>query len=448
MVALSFFFYGYWNWKFTGLLAASVIGNWLAAHAVAADRIEVGGKSKLGPSGRRALHLSVGFNLVVLGFFKYYGFFATSVINALDTIGIGASPPLIEILLPVGISFFTFQAISYVIDVSRGEFDAPMSLLDVAFFLSFFPQLVAGPIVRATDMADQINVLPDPRRIPTVEALWLIGGGLFKKVVVSSYLSTQIVDPVFAVPSQYSRWEVLFAVYAYAVQIFADFSGYTDIAIGCALLLGFRFPQNFDSPYRALSIQDFWRRWHITLSTWLRDYLYIPLGGNRVGTLLTYRNLWLTMVLGGLWHGAAWNFVLWGGIHGTALAMERLLSSIWRPIGIPTPLVSAAKWLVTFHIVCLAWIFFRASDASLAFEMIGRIADGGASSTSLVSLLLVGVIGVMLLSQLAPQRIGEQTQRRFGTLPLYAQGLSLALLLTAIDVFGPEGVAPFIYFQF
>ncbi len=448
MIALSFFFYGYWNARFTGLLAASIIGNWLGAHAVAADRVTVGGTTTLGPSGRRALHICVALNLIVLGFFKYYGFFATSVTNLLDSIGIGASPPLLEILLPVGISFFTFQAISYVIDVSRGEFDTPMSLLDVAFYLAFFPQLVAGPIVRAVDMAEQIKAPPDPRRIPTVEALWLIAGGLFKKVVVSSYLSTQIVDPVFAVPSQYSRWEVLFAIYGYAVQIFADFSGYTDIAIGCALLLGFRFPQNFDSPYRALSIQDFWRRWHITLSSWLRDYLYIPLGGNRGGTLLTYRNLWLTMVLGGLWHGAAWNFVLWGAIHGTALAVERLLVSVWRPLGFPPTVVAAAKWLVTFHIVCFAWIFFRASDATLAFEMVGRIVDGGPSTTSLVSLLLVAVVVAMVASQLVPQRYGAESQRRFGEMPIYVQGLTLALLLTAIDVFGPEGVAPFIYFQF
>lgn len=449
MIALSFFFYGYWNAKFTGLLAASVVGNWLAAHAVAADRIDLGGGvSRVGPAGRRALQVAVAGNLVVLGFFKYYGFFATSIINLLDSIGLGASPPLLEIILPVGISFFTFQAISYVIDVARGEFDSPMSLLDVAFYLSFFPQLVAGPIVRATDMASQIVAPPDPRRIPTVEALWLIGGGLFKKVVVSSYLSTQIVDPVFAVPSQYSRWEVLFAIYGYAVQIFADFSGYTDIAIGCALLLGFRFPQNFDSPYRALSIQDFWRRWHITLSSWLRDYLYIPLGGNRGGTLLTYRNLWLTMVLGGLWHGAAWNFVLWGAIHGSALAVERLLGSLWRPIGFPPPLVAAAKWFVTFHIVCFAWIFFRAADAGLAFEMVDRIIGGGPSATSLVSVLLVAVVIVMIASQLVPARFGAASQRQFGSLPIYVQGLSLAVLLTAIDVFGPEGVAPFIYFQF
>ena len=314
--------------------------------------------------------------------------------------------------------------------------------------MSFFPQLVAGPIVRATDMADQIAAPPDPRRIPTIEAFWLIGGGLFKKVVVSSYLSTQIVDPVFAVPSQHSRWEVLFAIYAYAVQIFADFSGYTDIAIGCALLLGFRFPQNFDSPYRASSIQDFWRRWHITLSSWLRDYLYIPLGGNRRGTLFTYRNLALTMVLGGLWHGAAWNFVIWGAIHGGVLAIERWLSSVWRPLGLPAPFVTAGRWFVTFHVVCLAWIFFRAPDVGLAFDVIGRIVAGGTGSSSVISVLLVAVVVGMIATQLVPARLGAGLGDRFAAMPVVVQSLSLALVLTAIDVFGPVGVAPFIYFQF
>lgn len=448
MVALSFYFYAYWNWKFAFLLGASIVGNWLVAHAVAAGRTQTSQGFELSPAGRNALRVGVAGNLVVLGFFKYYGFFATSLVNALDSIGLGASPPLLEILLPVGISFFTFQAISYVIDVSRGEFERPMVLGDVAFFLSFFPQLVAGPIVRATDMASQIAIAPDPRRIPAVEAFTLIGAGLFKKVVISSYLSAEIVDPVFAVPGQYSRWEVMVAVYAYAIQIFADFSGYTDIAIGCALLLGFRFPQNFDSPYRALSIQEFWRRWHITLSSWLRDYLYIPLGGNRGTTWLTYRNLWLTMVLGGLWHGAAWNFVIWGGIHGTALAIERWVSSVWRPLGVRRELVAAGRWFVTFHVVCLAWIFFRAPDAAFAFEMIGRIVGGGPSFTPIVTTLLLVVIVAMIAVQLVPRDVGVGVQRRFGALPIHLQGLTLALFLTAIDAFGPEGVAPFIYFQF
>ncbi len=448
MVAMSFYFYAYWNSRLVLLLGASVVGNWLAARLVAERRVEGGDGGELTDAGRQVLWVAVAANLLLLGVFKYYGFFATSITQALDTLSIPVSPPLIEILLPVGISFFTFQAMSYVIDVSRGEFDEPMSLLDVAFFLSFFPQLVAGPIVRATDMADQITVAPDPRSIPAVEAFGLIAFGLFKKVVVSSYLAAEIVDPVFAVPSQYSRFEVVLAVYAYAVQIFTDFSGYTDIAIGCALLLGFRFPQNFDSPYRALSIQDFWRRWHITLSTWLRDYLYIPLGGNRKGTLFTYRNLALTMVLGGLWHGAAWNFVIWGAIHGGVLAIERWLSSVWRPLGLPTPVVAVGRWLVTFHVVCLAWIFFRAPDVGLAFDVIGRIVAGGAGSSSVISVLLVVVVVGMIASQLVPARVGAGLGDRFATMPVVVQSLSLALVLTAIDVFGPVGVAPFIYFQF
>ncbi len=449
MVALSFYFYGYWNVKFTALLAASILGNWLAGHAMARHRTDPGSRvSDVDPIGRQILIVAVASNLAVLGFFKYYGFFATSLSNALDAIGIGVSPPFLEILLPVGISFFTFQAISYVIDVSRGDIDEPMALMDVAFYLAFFPQLVAGPIVRATDMIDQIRVAPDPRRIPVYEALALIAGGLFKKVVISSYLASEIVDPVFAVPSQYSRWEVVAAVYAYAIQIFADFSGYTDIAIGAALLLGFRFPQNFDSPYRAISIQDFWRRWHITLSTWLRDYLYIPLGGNRMGTLFTYRNLMLTMVLGGLWHGAAWNFVIWGTIHGAALSAERWLGTVWRPLGAPPALVAVGRWLLTFHIVCLAWIFFRARDFAGALDMLERILSGGPSATSLVSVLMVLAIGAMLAWQLLPSTLGRQIQGRFALMPLGVQALALALVLSAIDAFGPEGVAPFIYFQF
>lgn len=445
MVALSFYFYAYWNVKFSLLIAVSIGVNWLLGHAVVAGRLPDG---SLGSAGKNAVRIGVIANLGLLGFFKYYGFFATSLINLLDRIGIGASPPLIEVLLPVGISFYMFQAISYIIDLGRGDHDQPMALLDFAFFLSFFPQLVAGPIVRATEMVDQIATPPDPRRIPATEAILLIGGGLFKKVVVSSYLSAEIVDPVFAVPSQYSRWEVIVAVYAYAVQIFADFSGYTDIAIGCALLLGFRFPQNFDAPYRSLSIQEFWRRWHITLSSWLRDYLYIPLGGNRQGTLMTYRNLWLTMVLGGLWHGAAWNFVIWGLIHGSALAVERWVTSVWQPIGMPTAVVTVLRWLTTFHIVCFAWIFFRAADASLAFDVIRQIFSGGAVPSTLVTGLILGLIMVMIGVQVMPRLDAARWRQRFGELPLYVQGLTLALALTAIDAFGPEGVAPFIYFQF
>ena len=226
------------------------------------------------------------------------------------------------IILPVGISFYTFMAMSYVIDTYRGDF-VPTTLEKFAVYLSFFPHLVAGPIVRPGELIPQLDTPRDPRRVDTSRAFYLIATGLFKKVVIANYLASNIVDQVFGAPGQHSSLEILIAIYAYAVQIYADFSGYTDIAIGIALLLGFSFPRNFDSPYAATSLQDFWRRWHMTLSRWLRDYVYIPLGGNRKGTLITYRNLMLTMLIGGLWHGAGWTFVVWGGIHGTGMALER-----------------------------------------------------------------------------------------------------------------------------
>ena len=225
--------------------------------------------------------------------------------------------PLLQVTLPVGISFFTFMGLSYVIDIYRGSLE-PSPWLDVAVFVAFFPHLVAGPIVRGSDLLPQIRRAHrrDPRRIALPRAAYLIFAGLFKKVVLSSYISSQIVDPVFANPHTHSSLEVLLAIYGYAVQIYCDFSGYTDIAIGCALLLGFRFPENFNAPYTARSLQDFWRRWHMTLSMWLRDYLYIPLGGNQGSRRTMYRNIMITMVLGGLWHGAAWTFVAWGALHG------------------------------------------------------------------------------------------------------------------------------------
>ncbi len=455
MVALSFFFYGWWNWRFCFLLALSIVGNWLFGHAVGAARIETtddagGTTTTLLASGRRTVKIAVAANLALLGVFKYYGFFATSFFN---TFGIEDAPPFVEqIVLPVGISFFTFQAMSYVIDMGRGEFGRPLPLLDVAFYLSFFPQLVAGPIVRATDMAEQIRVAPDPRTIPFTEAFWLIGRGLFKKVVISSYLATTLVDPVFDVPAQQTGLDTLIAVYAYAIQIYADFSGYTDIAIGCALLLGFRFPTNFDAPYRALTIQDFWRRWHISLSSWLRDYLYIPLGGNRGGRLFTYRNLALTMVLGGLWHGANWTFIIWGVIHGGALALERfaseqIRSGAWQVPSIDPGLARFLKWFATFHVVCFAWVFFRADSFGLAVEVLGRIVGGG-FGIDLITALVIIVIVVMMVSQFVNDLAVQRAIAAFGGWHPAAQIAVAALGLTVIDGLGPEGVAPFIYFQF
>ena len=344
MVAASLYFYAQApeGWTFVWLLVGSIAGNWCAGELVASCLRP--GRQPTAAS-RWAVRLGVAGNLAVLGWFKYYMFFAEDVVPALNQVpGLGwMELAMANVFLPVGISFFTFQAISYVVDIGRG-IASPLRPLDFALYLSFFPQLVAGPIVRATEFAPQLRRRAGARSIDAVEAFHLIGRGLVKKAVVSSYVANAIVDPAFAVPSQYSGAELLWAVYAYAVQIYLDFSGYTEIAIGCALLIGFRFPRNFDSPYRALSIQEFWRRWHMTLSRWLRDYLYVPLGGSRRGLGRTYVNLLATMVLGGLWHGANWRFVIWGAIHGGVLALERWLGSVWPWPGTGGRIVAVARW--------------------------------------------------------------------------------------------------------
>ncbi|NOX29977.1 MAG: MBOAT family protein [Actinobacteria bacterium] len=443
MLGASLFFYGYWDARFVLLLLASIGANWFVAKSIDAQHLD--GNER---NAKLLVRAGVVFNLGVLGVFKYYGFFVESLRSSFGSLA--DSVPLLEITLPVGISFFTFQALSYVVDVHRRQIE-PMPLLDFAVYLSFFPQLVAGPIVRASEFGPQLAAEPDPRYVPTAEAFRLIFSGLFKKVVISTSLASQIVDDVFTLPENYSAPEVLLAIYGYAIQIYADFSGYTDIAIGVALLLGFRFPQNFDAPYRALSIQEFWRRWHMTLSNWLRDYLYIPLGGNRKGTIFTYRNVFLTMLLGGLWHGAAWNFVIWGAIHGGALAIERLASNWWnrteRPGLLPPKVVAVVRWVYTFHVVCLAWVFFRAETFGLATSMLGQLTTWNGSS-ELITPLLLAVVAVMILSQFVPISSVKSLEAEFGRWPWYAQGALLGVGLVVIDVLGPEGVAPFIYFQF
>jgi len=259
-----------------------------------------------------------------------------------------------------------------------------------------------------------------------------------------------VVDPVFQLPSAHSSWETFWAILAYAIQIYADFSGYTDIAIGVALLLGIRFPQNFDAPYRALSVQDFWRRWHMTLSRWLRDYLYIPLGGNRGSTAFTYRNLFLTMLIGGLWHGANWTFVIWGAIYGGVLVAERIIKGWWAErgaLGVPPQVVKTLQWTLTFAIVCFAWVFFRAQSVDQALEVLGRLVSSGGTSNLVTPLLIVTIVA-MVASQFVPPRVPERVTEQFSRLAPVLQIVALAFGVMLINALGPEGVAPFIYFQF
>ena len=434
ILVASYVFYGWLDWRWVLLLVGSSLVNTLAAQVIA--------RSPSAQTRKRALIAAIVFDLGLLCVFKYLGFFVSEVDDALDSIALGSPLPLLQIVLPIGISFFTFQAISYVVDVYRGETRAA-SLVEVAILQAFFPHLVAGPIVRANELLPQLRVPRDPRTVLAGPALFLIVGGLIKKTVVADELARNVVDPVFNDPASHSGPEVMLAIYGFAAQIFCDFSGYTDMAIGIALLLGYQLPQNFNRPYLALSLQDFWRRWHMTLSRWLRDYLYIPLGGNRGGPRKTYRNLMLTMLLGGLWHGAAWTFVIWGGIHGGAMSVERWGRERFRGFRMPVWLA----WLITFHVVCLAWIFFRSPDLGTAFDMIGGVFAGGPSP--LVTLPMVFLVVATVALQAIPADFWERAEAWLVSRPIAVQGVAIGLVIVAADAaVGQEGVAPFIYFQF
>jgi D-alanyl-lipoteichoic acid acyltransferase DltB (MBOAT superfamily) len=481
LTAASWFFYGCAGWGFVLLLAASTVVNHFMAFNV--DRTE-------GQARRWWTAAAVAINLGGLAWFKYVGFLSTSTDSLLNYLDLGIRVPIPGVLLPAGISFFTFQAISYVVDVKRRQLH-PVGLLDFAVYLSFFPHLLAGPIVRASEFLPQTRQRLDPRNVEASRALWLISRGLFKKVVIASYMATHGADPLFAVPARHAGIEALFGVYAYAIQIYADFSGYTDIAIGLALLLGIRFPQNFDSPYRSLSLQEFWRRWHMTLSRFLRDYLYIPLGGSRKGTRRTYINLMVTMLLGGLWHGASWTFVAWGALHGAGLVLER--ARPWRrnralstqaaggsgaAVGSGRDLGTApvngsqsrtgladgpddasgvapaarlwsgrvVAWAVTFNFVCLGWIFFRATSFANAGQVLRQIFSTGPHVP--LNPMVVLIVVCALAVQWIPASRSAIFQQAFARWSIPAQALALAGVLVVIDAFGPAGVAPFIYFRF
>ncbi len=433
IVLASYVFYAAADPRFCLLLAGITVGNQIAAVMIS--------RSDDDRRRQRICAAAVVLDLLLLGVFKYYAFFVTDVGDVLDSIALGMPLPLLTIALPIGISFFTFQAITYVVDVKRGDAE-PASLIDAAIYLSFFPHLVAGPIVRASEFLPQLRAPRDPRRVAVGAGLVLIGLGLLKKVLIADTLAREIVDPVFGVPEAYFAPDAILATLAYAVQIYCDFSGYTDIAIGLALLLGFIFPQNFRSPYRATGFRDFWRRWHMTLSRFLRDYLYIPLGGSRGGRLFTYRNLMITMVLGGLWHGAAWTFVLWGAFHGAMLVTEHALDG---RIGRRTPVW--LRWLGTFAAVCFGWILFRSPDLDVFWAFLGRLFDFGPATlwTAPVVIAVVAVIGIQLL----PPRPLERLQLRIERLQPLALAVALAAVILVVGATVPsQGVPPFIYFQF
>lgn len=458
LLGASFFFYGYWSWKFALMLLASALLNHGAAVWIEASR---------DPKARRHIMVvAVSANLLALAVFKYTGFLFTRLAVPLAVplcARFGTTEQLIQfqeqvlpfiekIILPVGISFYTFQALSYVLDVYWRKTPVAASALDFANYLAFFPQLVAGPIVRASDLLPQMAVFPGrAMRLDTGRAITLILGGLFKKMVIANWLAGHLADPVFSMPESYSGLDTVLGIYAYTLQIYCDFSAYSDIAIGCALLLGFHFPINFHAPYFSVTLQEFWRRWHISLSTWLRDYLYIPLGGSRISPTRTHINLLLTFLLGGLWHGAGWTFVLWGAFHGVYLSLERMvrrgLGMPEKPSESPPPLLALCGRIWIFHVVCFSWILFRSQSLSDVGDVLRGLVSWSGSNT-----LLSWQAGVVLVVGFLMQGMdGERPRRVWDTVnrwPLWVQGSVAALLLTLILGAGPAGVAPFIYFQF
>jgi D-alanyl-lipoteichoic acid acyltransferase DltB (MBOAT superfamily) len=402
------------------------------------------------------LLVSIVYYLGVLCVFKYWNFAADSLTYVLSRAGLHVSPAHVRLVLPFGISFFTFETMSYTIDVWRGEIPPSRRYLDYLLFVCFFPHLVAGPIVRPAQMLPQLAREPVADPAMQARGLWRIAMGLAKKVVVGDFLAQTIVRRVFETPERYTALEVLLGVYAYAVQIHADFSGYSDVAIGSAALFGYELPENFDAPYVSRNLQEFWRRWHITLSTWLRDYVYKPLGGSRRTSLATYRNLMITMVLGGLWHGASWTFVVWGTLHGAALAVTRMWQR-WRA-GRRRSREGFFAWLagawgslfamvLTFHFVCFAWIFFRAPSFAHAMLVLQQLARGAWHVEHVSTRVAVVVAGALAL-HVVPRDWQARVREAFARTPALVQGVVLAAVAIGLHLAASAKPEPFIYGQF
>lgn len=465
----SYYFYYKSSGLFFYLLALVTVSDYFIAKAI-------GGVGK-GSLAKTLVFLSLLMDLGLLVYFKYTNFLGETICTLLRDIGIhipasisGSSVESVawqhrDIFLPVGISFFTFQSLSYTIDVYRGNIKPLNRLLDYAFYVSFFPQLVAGPIVRARDFIPQIRrpLMVTDKMFGT--GVFFIIAGLFKKAVISDYVSVNFVERIFDQPDLYSGLENLLAVYGYTLQIYCDFSGYSDMAIGIALLLGFEFPKNFDSPYKSSSITEFWRRWHISLSSWLKDYLYISLGGNRHGKLRQYFNLLMTMLLGGLWHGASLNFILWGGLHGIFLCIDKIWHSICSALSPLTYLPSKHNpypkknlfvvlfgGLITFHLVAACWVLFRASSFDVAEQIFHQIFYKFQPQIFLQWCQSYAAVGVLMLLgyclHFMPQSISDKAKSFITRSPLFIKAIILVLVIFIVIQIKSSDVQPFIYFQF
>jgi alginate O-acetyltransferase complex protein AlgI len=436
----SYAFYASWDWRFLGLIVVSTLIGYTSGLALEGTDDET--------KRKEILAVRIVLNLALLGVFKYANFFLDSGAGVLRLAGVDVNNPALRIILPIAISYMTFEEIAYAMDVYRRDIRATHNLVHYAIFVAFFPKLVAGPILRPKELLPQIaDDRPPPDRDMVREGVWLILLGLVKKVVLADSMA-RVADEAFNNPDSFGSVGLIVGVYAFAIQIYGDFSGYTDIARGSAQLLGFHLPLNFRQPYLSNSITAFWKTWHISLSSWLRDYLYIPLGGNRRGPRRTMVNLFTVMVLGGLWHGAGWTFVVWGALHGGYLAFERWRSIDVRHDNSARPPRSADLWriFVTFHLVCLAWIAFRAPTIGSAWDYLSNMADlrsplqgaGGA-------VLLVPVAAAVILIDLWQRRTGAEVPSSNSPA---RNGALVAAGATAIVLFSGAATVPFIYFQF
>ena len=443
VLGCSYYFYGSWDPRFAVMLCVISAADWLFALRISQTTGEDAGALRI---RKIYVTLSVAMNLIVLGFFKYFHFFVDSAIAAAAAGGIKLDEPTIHIILPVGVSFFTFQSLSYTIDVYRQEIPAVASLRDYLMFSSFFPQLVAGPIVRPKYFIPQMSGLRTVSLDDVKQAMYLFLLGYVKKVCIADNISPYV-DQVFNHPAGYSALSSLNATWLYTIQIFCDFSGYSDMAIAVAALLGYRLVANFNAPYLADSIQDFWRRWHISLSLWIRDYIYISLGGSRMrNRYLVYRNLLITMLAGGLWHGAAWTFVAWGGAHGGAQVIHQEFRKHFPPTPAQEPYRRILSWFLTLNFVCLCWILFRASTFPVAWLMIRRYLGLSHGGTQTIPLWLLAIGPMLLLGQIAMRRFHFEGAITRLSLPRFAlvYGCIWAFALSML----PLGYRPFIYFQF
>ena len=443
LLAASYFFYGWWDWRFLALIVTSTLVDFYCARAIAS--------SSRSARRKTLLTLSVALNLGFLGFFKYFNFFADSLHTTLLAAGLPVNITLLRILLPPGISFYTFQALAYMVDVYFDRLEPANSLPEYALFINFFPHLIAGPIQRPSHLLPQVQAARRFDGQQFLDGVMLILSGLFRKCVIADNCALLANAAFNGKMGHPTLPVVLLGTYAFAWQIYGDFSGYSDIARGAAQLMGFHFMVNFRQPYLAVSLQDFWRRWHISLSTWLRDYLYIPLGGSRKGEARTYRNLMITMLLGGLWHGANWTFVIWGGIHGAGQSVERAVRQVLRGgEGVEEKWRHIRLWsrrIFIFHLVCLGWIFFRAQSLHQAGSFLNglRVFDWRPEFVTAYKFLALFTFPLFAMDLLLEYRDEEFLFQKTAAPVQWAYASALIFI---VALFSANEANAFIYFQF